>query len=80
MSTCVNNMSVSIWYNCSCVLFPHPGYELERCDSPGLPVDLNSTLESQGTLDFNLVKNIGKSVLLHVDVHVHVVSATSVLW
>ena len=39
------------------------GYELERRDSPGQAVDLSSTLESQGTLDFILVKNIGKFVL-----------------
>ena len=41
-------------------LYLHAGYELERCHSPGQPIDLNSTLESQGTLDFNLVKNVGK--------------------
>ncbi len=40
------------------------GYELERCYSPGRPVDLNSTLESQGTLDFNLVKNVGMCTVL----------------
>ena len=34
------------------------GYELERKDSPGVPVDLNSTLKAQGTLDYVLVKNI----------------------
>jgi len=40
------------------------GYELERRDSPGQAVDLSSTLESQGTLDFILVKNIGEYVQL----------------
>ena len=44
--------------------FIHPffcaGYELERRHGPGQPVDLNSTLESQRTLEFNLVKNVGK--------------------
>jgi hypothetical protein len=34
------------------------GYELERKDSPGVPVDLSSTLKTQGTLDYVLVKNI----------------------
>jgi len=45
------------------------GYELDRKDSPGFPVDLSSTLESQKTLDFVLVKNLGKSKdiqLIHV--------------
>jgi len=40
------------------------GYELERRDSPGQAVDLSSTLESQGTLDFILVKNVGEYVQL----------------
>ena len=35
------------------------GYELERQDKLGLAVDLRSTLASQGTLDFILVKNVG---------------------
>ena len=35
------------------------GYELERKDRPGIAVDLSSTIESQGTLDFMLVKNVG---------------------
>lgn len=38
---------------------PPPGYELERKDRPGLIVDVNSTLENQGTMDFMLVKHIG---------------------
>ena len=36
------------------------GYELERKDNPGIIVDPNSTLESQRTLDFVLVKNQGR--------------------
>ncbi|XP_064400650.1 target of rapamycin complex 2 subunit MAPKAP1-like [Halichondria panicea] len=36
------------------------GYELEKKDRPGLVVDLSSTLESQGTMDFILVKHIGR--------------------
>lgn len=36
------------------------GYELERKDNPGVPVDMSSTLRSQGTLDFVLIKNISR--------------------
>ena len=36
----------------------------DRCYSPGQLVGLNSTLESQQTLDFNLVKNVGKCTVL----------------
>ena len=39
------------------------GYELERQQSPGIPVDLTSSLETQGTLDFVLVKNVGEYTL-----------------
>jgi len=42
------------------VSFLSAGYELERMDRPGVSVDLSSTLESQRTLDFVLVKNQGK--------------------
>lgn len=37
------------------------GYELERKDSPGVAIDLNSTLEHQKTLDYVLVKNKGRA-------------------
>ena len=40
------------------------GYELEKKDSPGVAVDLSSSLHSQGTLDFMLVKNVGELILL----------------
>ncbi len=40
-------------------LYLPAGYELEKKDRPGLVVDLSSTLESQGTMDFSLVKHIG---------------------
>ena len=53
-----------------CITHPslcfHTGYELERKDSPGVPVDLSSTLRAQGTLDYVLVKNITrKREILH---------------
>jgi hypothetical protein len=41
------------------------GYELERKDSPGIPVDLQSTLKAQGTLDYVLVKNINRKQRRH---------------
>ncbi len=49
----------------SCIL-PPAGYELEKKDRPGLVVDLSSTLESQGTMDFILVKHIGTYVCIKV--------------
>ncbi len=49
------NMLVTV----SITLLPS-GYELERKDRPGLIVDVNSTLESQGTMDFMLVQHIGR--------------------
>ena len=46
--------------------FSPSGYELERRYNPGHPVDLNATLERQGTLDFNLVKNIGNTAYIKI--------------
>ena len=52
-----------------------PGYELERKDNPGVPVDMSSTLRSQGTLDFVLIKNISRKERTFASVfniHMHV--------
>ena len=43
-----------------CLPSLHAGYELERKDTPGIPVDPNSTLKAQNTLDYVLVKNISR--------------------
>jgi len=48
------------------------GYELERTDRPGLAVDPNSTLDSQGTMDFKLVNNTG--ILYMYDIIMNVIS------
>ena len=39
----------------TCAIISHQGYELEKKETPGLVVDLNSTLKQQNTLDFVLV-------------------------
>ena len=41
----------------------HTDYELEKKDYPDELVDLSSTLSSQGTMDFVLVRNISKCEL-----------------
>lgn len=49
-------------------VFQSVGYELEKKDKPGFAVDLSSSLESQGTLDFILVKNIGNTLAAAVTI------------